>query len=343
MKTFTVDAEGGFAVMDVPKPKYNSKQALVKMLCCGICGTDQALVKGKFKGIPKDIYPVMLGHEGVGKVVEIGSEVSSFHIGDVVLLPFADAEESFGKVGSAWGAFSEYGVVNDLAAYEPGTEPEAAWGQNIVPEDIEPAEAAMIITFREVYSNIKYFNIKPEQPIVVYGCGPVGLTFIKFLKLAGLGPVITVARNEKKQVNAIKSGADIALNSSQVNVVKTVRKMFPDGVPYVLDCVGSEGVINEAMALICDRGEILCYGVPKSEQIHIDFSKAYYNWKLNFQQFPKKQEEYAVYNEILEWIRTGKLEPEEFISNYYKFDDIIQAFQDYGNKKIEKKGIIIFE
>lgn len=343
MRTFIVDKDGTFSIVEVPKPSYDSKQALVKMISCGICGTDQCLVKGKFKGIPLDIYPVMLGHEGVGRVVETGSEVTTFKKGDIVLLPFVDSEPNFGEIGSAWGAFSEYGVVNDLAAYEPGTEPEKAWGQDIVPEDIDPIDACMIITFREVYSNIKYFGIKKDDPIVVFGCGPVGLTFIKFLKLAGAKPVIAVARNEEKCKNAIASGADMALNSIECNIKSEIRQRFPKGVPYVLDAVGSEEVINEAMGLICDRGEILCYGVPKAENIHLDFSQASYNWKINFQQFPRKEEEHAVYNEILEWIREGKLKFSDFISDYYKFDDIIEAFHDYGEKKIKKKGVIVYD
>ncbi|MEG0108068.1 MAG: zinc-binding dehydrogenase [Lachnospiraceae bacterium] len=343
MKTLIVDKEGVLSVLEIPMPTYTSKQALVKMISCGMCGTDAHLIEGKFKGVPKDMYPVMLGHEGVGEVVEVGSEVTSYKKGDIVLLPFLDPEPSFGDIGSAWGAYSEYGVVHDQKAYSKGEEPECAFGQNLVPEDIDPVDAAMMITFREVLSNIKYFGIKKGEPIVVYGCGPVGLTFIKFMSLLGVHPVIAVARNKEKQENALKNGADIVLNSSECDVCEEVHKIYPDGVPYVLDAVGSPDVINEGMKLICDRGEVLCYGVPKTEQITIDFSRAPYNWKLNFQQFPRKDEEALAYQQILTWLRNGDIKFEDYISDYYEFDDILQAFEDYGNKKILKKGIIKYK
>lgn len=110
-----------------------------------------------------------------------------------------------------------------------------------------------------------------------------------------------------------------------------------------LDAVGSSGVVNDGMKLICDRGKILCYGVPRTEQMTIDFSGVPYNWNIVFQQFPKKEEEAAEYEQILAWLRKGDIKFEDYISDYYKFDDIVQAFEDYKQKKILKKGIVIFE
>lgn len=343
MKSLICDKNGKLSVVELPKPSYTSKMALVKTISCGMCGTDKHLIDRKFKGIPENNYPVMLGHEAVGRVVEVGDEVTSYKEGDIVLLPFVDPEPAFGNLGSAWGAFCEYAVIHDAAAYTEGDAPECAYGQNIVPKDISPIDAAMIVTFREVLSSIRYFGVQPEDPIVVFGCGPVGLTFIKFLSLLGVKSIIAIARNKEKQENAIASGASIALNSKECDIFEVIRKQYPEGVPYVLDAVGSENVVNDAMKLICDRGKILCYGVPKTEKMNIDFSYAPYNWNIVFQQFPKKKEEAEAYDQILTWIRNGDLKFEDYISDYYSFDNILEAFEDYQNNKILKKGIIMYE
>jgi len=343
MKTLIVNTDGSLAVKEIPIPKYNSKQALVKTISCGICGTDTKLIHFGFKGFPKDVYPIMLGHEGVGRVVEIGSEVTGLKVGDIVLLPFNDPnEELYGSLGSGWGAYSEYGVVNDKAAYPEGEIPEVAYAQQIVPEDINPVDAAMIITLREVLSNIKYFGIKENDNVVVYGSGPVALTFIKFMNLLGIKSIIAIARNEEKIKNVLVHGATVALNSKECDVVKEVRSIYPDGVKYVLDAVGSPDVVNQAMELICDRGEILCYGVPEKSQMQLDFSKAPYNWKLNFQQMPSKLEESMAFEQVLEWIRSGKIDLKDYISDYYTFDHILEAFEKFADHKILKKGIITY-
>lgn len=343
MKTVIINKDGTLAVKEVPKPKYGPKQALTKTIANGICGTDVHLMMKAFKGVSEDMYPVMLGHENVGEVVEVGSEVKGLKVGDKVLLPFVDEDrEHLGPYGSAWGALSEYGVVNDAAAYEEGEVPDLAKAQRVLPDDIDPVDAVMIVTLREVLSSVKYFGIKKDQPVVIFGCGPVGLTFIKMCKLVGADPVIAIARNESKRQNALDGGADIALNSKECDITKEIRTMFPSGVPYVIDAVGSEEVVNDAMGLICDRGEICCYGVPRKEEMHVDFSKADYNWVINFQQFPRKDEEAAVHDQIIQWIREGKINLKDYISDYFTFDNVIEAYDKATNKEVLKKGIVVF-
>ncbi len=344
MKTLIVNRDGSLAVKEVPKPRYNSKQALVKMISGGICGTDAHLINFAFKGVDKDMYPLMLGHEGVGRVVEVGSEVKGLQVGDVVLLPFVDADqEVFGDLGSAWGAFGEYGIVNDAAAYPEGEVPELAMAQQKVPDDIDPVDAAMLVTLREVYSSLTYFGVKKNDGIVVYGSGPVALTFIKFLSLIGASPIIAIARSEEKVKNVLDHGATHAINSKLHDVAEEVHKICPGGVKYVLDAVGSGDVVNEGMGLIQDRGEILCYGVPRSNEMTLDWSKADYNWKLVFQQMPNKKEESKAYEQILQWIRNGEIVLKDYISDYFEFDKILEAFDRLAQHKIAKKGIVIYE
>ena len=115
MKTLIVDPTGALSVAKVPMPEYGEYQALVKTVSCGVCnGTDAKLIHGKFKffDYSRD-YPLMLGHEGVGRVVEAGSKVTGYKVGDIVLLPFVDPMAGY---HSGWGAFSEYGVINDEKA-----------------------------------------------------------------------------------------------------------------------------------------------------------------------------------------------------------------------------------
>lgn len=102
MKTVIVDKDGSLSVREVPKPKYGPKQALTKTIANGVCGTDIHLIKKAFKGITEDMYPLMLGHENVGEVVEVGAEVKGLKVGDKVLLGFTDADpENIGAYGSA--------------------------------------------------------------------------------------------------------------------------------------------------------------------------------------------------------------------------------------------------
>ncbi|MDO4322542.1 MAG: zinc-binding dehydrogenase [Lachnospiraceae bacterium] len=343
MKTFVVNKDFSTEIREIPKPRYSSKQALVKTIACGMCGTDVKLLHGTFKGFPESVYPIMLGHEGVGEVVEVGSEVTTFKIGDKVILPFVDPdEELYPGLGSGWGALSEYAVVCDPAAYPEGEAPLCAYAQTVLSEDLDPVDAVMIVTFREVLSNIRYFGIKPGDSVVVYGCGPVGSTFIKFLSLCGVKDIVAVDIIDEKLESVKTNGATHIINSQKQDVTETVRGLFPEGVDFVVDAIGAPFVVNAAMPLIKDRGTVLCYGVPPVEQITIDFSKADYNWRVIYQQMPRKDEEGAAHEQVMEWINSGQLVIKDFISDYFKFEDSVEAFNKLLDRQISKKGIIVF-
>lgn len=343
MKTLIVTREGKLEIKEIAKPRYNEKQALVRTIACGMCGTDVKLIHKTFKGFPEDIYPIMLGHEGVGEVVEAGADVKGLKPGDKVLLPFVDPDqELYGDLGSGWGAMSEYAVVHDPLAYEDGEAPDCAYAQTVLPDDLDPVDAVMIVTFREVLSNIRYFGIKPEDSVAVFGCGPVGLTFIKFLSLAGVRNIVAVDVVDEKLLLAKEKGATIVINSTSQNLDEEIHSVFREGLDYVLDAVGLPFVVNQAMSLIKDRGTVLCYGVPEKEEITIDFSRASYNWSVKYQQMPRKKEEGEAHEQVMEWIRSGELVIKDFISDYFAFEDSVEAYEKLLNREVMKKGIITF-
>lgn len=340
MRTLIVDADANLSIREVNMPRYGEYQALVRMIACGMCGTDVKVCHHAFKGLPVEEYPVMLGHEGVGEVVAVGSKVTSFRIGDRVLLPFVRPDaENYPGIGSGWGAMSEYGVVNDPA--DPNA-PDSAFAQKVLEEDIDPVDGTMIVTFREVLSCIRYFGIQPEDSVVVIGCGPVGLTYIKFLSLCGVKEVIACDIVPEKLEQAKANGACMVINSRDEDVRAIVRGRHPDGVDYVLDAAGFPAIVNQGMGLIRDRGTVICYGVPEKEEILIDFSLASHNWRLVFQQRPKKREEGAAHDQVMEWIRSGKLNMKDFISDYFDFDDAVEAYHKLLDRRIMKKAIIRF-
>lgn len=343
MKTLVIAKDGNLSIEEVNKPKYNDYQALVKTIACGMCGTDIKLLHRTFKGFPESMYPVMLGHEGVGEVVEVGAEVKSLHVGDKVLLPFVDADAAnLPGLGSAWGALSEYAVVCDPEAPWPDGAPDCAFAQTVLDKDLDPVDAVMIITFREVLSSIRFFGIQPADSVVVFGCGPVGLTYIKFMSLLGVKNLIACDIIPEKLEQAKAYGAAHLINSKEQDVRAEVRKLFPDGVDYVLDAAGSPAILNQGMGLIRDRGTVLCYGVPEKEEVTIDFSPADYNWRVIYQQMPRKREEGAAHEQVLAWMRSGQLNIKDFISDYFTFSESIEAYQKLLDRKILKKGIIKF-
>jgi len=347
MKALAVDAGGRLSVCEIGMPKYTDCQALVKTLSCGVCnGTDAKLIHGTFKNVHD--YPTLLGHEAVGRVVEIGSKVKGLKVGDMVLLPYVyGVNEGY---HSAWGGFAEYTVVGDPQAYVEngmgiGTPlyDEGVFAQTVIkPEDkVDAVEAAMIITFREVLSAIRRFGFEPNTSAVVMGAGPVGLCFTLFSKLLGVDTVITTDVFDDKVAQAKRMGADYALNSRNVDIEAEVRRLFPDGVDYVVDAVGINELLNQAMRMIKYNGKVCAYGISPHLGMNLDWSGAPYNWDLHFVQFPSKLEEAQAHNQVMAWINSGLLKANDFISDVIPFENILDAFALVEERKPTTQKIIV--
>lgn len=342
-----MDAGGALSVREVSMPKFTDCQALVKTLSCGVCnGTDMKLIHGTFKNMHD--YPMLLGHEAVGRVVETGSKVKGLKAGDVVLLPFI-----YGMLDgyhSGWGGFAEYAVVGDMQAYVengmgPGTPlyDEGVFAQTVIrPEDkVDPVEAAMVITFREVLSAIRRFGIQANANVVVLGAGPVGLCFTLFCRLLGASAIVTTDVWDDKLAQARRMGADIALNSRTADVEAEVLRLFPDGADYVIDAVGVNDLLNQAMRMIKYNGKVCGYGISPQLGMNLDWSGAPYNWNLHFVQFPSKLEEAQAHSQVMAWINGGILKPRDFISDVFRFDDILDAFSLVEQRKPTTQKIIV--
>lgn len=344
MKTLIVEKDGALSVKEVAMPEIEEYQALVKVLACGVCnGTDLKIIHGKFKGV--DDYPAMLGHEAVGEVVKLGARVNRFKLGDRVLLPFI--EKPIDGVYSAWGGYSEYAVIGDRDAAAElglgiGTDGfnEAYYAQTIVPDNIDPVDASMIITFREVLLGIKEFGIKQTDSVLIFGAGPVGLCFTKFCRLLGCKNIVTLDIVESKLTDAKAAGAHHTLLSNAPELAEELRKICHGGFDCVVDAVGVNGIINQAMGYIANGGKICVYGISPALKTELDWSAAPYNWQLLFHQFPSKMGEYEANAQILDWIEAGELDPRDFISDVFDFADILDAFKLVEERKALKKVVI---
>jgi len=206
---------------------------------------------------------------------------------------------------------------------------------------VDAVEASMVVTFREVLSAIRRFQFKPNESIFIIGAGPVGLCFTKFCKLLGLKTVITSDIDDEKTAFAKKMGADFIFNSKNTDVNAEVKKMFPEGIDYVVDAVGINELINQAMALIKYNGKICCYGISPKLGMDLDWSRAPYNWTLQFVQWPSKKEEAEAHAQIMSWIKLGVLKPMDFISDVFDFAHIIDAFKLVEERKSSTKKIVI--
>jgi threonine dehydrogenase-like Zn-dependent dehydrogenase len=331
MKSVAVEETNHLAVINIPEPMPGPYEARVRTEAACLCNmTDRKLIEGHFPGVEQ--YPLLLGHESAGIVDMLGEKVRSFKVGDRVvgglLLNTTDA-----RYASGWGGFSEYVLACDhLAMLQDGVADSAHnWFEvyeimRAVPKTISVEDAVMLCTWREVYGGFGDFNLQPGDDILVYGAGPVGLSFIKFARLLGLGFIGSVELLPDKRQKALEMGADAAFAPDDPELERLVARR---GKPLdaVIDAVGKEAIINAALPMVKMAGAVCVYGVIDTFSIRLDKGKGPYNFNLMVHQWPTRWREAAAQEPLCEWIEAGKLSYKEFISAEFPLEQVQAAFE----------------
>ena len=198
--------------------------------------------------------------------------------------------------------------------------------QRVVPNDISPEAAGLLCTWREVYAGFSDFQLQAGDNILVVGAGPVGLSFVTFAKNRGLGYVGCVDVLPEKRQKALQMGADEVFAPDDAKFKNLVERRGKS-LDAVIDAVGKEAIINSALPLIKMAGSICVYGVIDTPSITVHKHLGPYNFNLFVHQWPTRVWEAAAQEPLCEWLRTGKLKAEDFVSTEYPIAQINEAIE----------------
>lgn len=340
MRTVVVTEPNRVEVVDIAAPVPGPYQALVRTEAACLCNsTDGKLVSGHFPGI--ETYPLILGHESAGVVTSVGEKVRAFKVGERAIggLVFGFQEPEY---ASGWGGFCEYTLVNDHEAMVADGVADAEHGwlecyeiQRQVPADIPLPEAVLMCTWREVYAGFGDFDLRADHDVLIFGAGPVGLSFAKFGKLLGLKSIGMVEPDRSKHAKALAMGANEVFTPDEVNTAAFVARNARR-YDAVIDAVGSGAIINAALPLIRMAGSICVYGVLSAQTITLDKSTGPHNFNLYMHQWPTRSREAAAMEPLCAWIREGKLRAAEFITHEFKLEEIEGALHAVKSGKVIK-------
>lgn len=340
MRAVAVIEPGRVELVDVPEPTPGPYQVRIKTEVACLCNaTDGKLVAGHFPGV--DDYPLLLGHESVGIVDAVGSKVQSFKVGDRAVggLLFDIGDPRF---SSGWGGFCESTIANDHDAMvaDGVADQEHGWFevheiQRPVAPDIPVEEALMLCTWREVYGGFGDFHLQQGDEILVFGAGPVGLSFVQFGKLLGLPYIGVVDPLPHKRKEALAMGADAVFEpgSAELDELTASRGRPLDAV---IDAVGNPAIANAGLPLIKMGGSICVYGVIADSEMTIAKGKGPYNFNLFVHQWPTRSRERAAQEPLCEWIRQGKIRAADFVTHDFSVEQVTDALEAVGQGQVLK-------
>ena len=325
MRAAVITEPGVLQIVETPDPTPGRYQALARMLACATCSaTDLKILDGKFG--PTD-YPVILGHESVGEIIEVGERVTAFQPGDHVLRPCAAYPgDKLGEYCSGWGGFAELGLVTDTQAQiADGLQPPGyAQYQQPVPTAMAPADATMLITLKETLSWLQELGLRPDQSALIIGDGTVGLTFAHWAKVLGARTVAVAGHHEDRLQRALKVGADLAINSRQQDLTDVLQSAGgPAKFDVVIDCVGGSEALHQAMALVAPGGAVSPYGTQPPKKYPVNFGLGGGRYRIQFAYGGERR----VHGQMLDAVRLGLVEPSDYYSHQVPLEEAPRAFE----------------
>ncbi len=280
MKVLLAYEPGVLRVVDMPKPVVGPRQVLAKVRYSGVCATDISIMKGTLTlgdGL-EPVYPVRLGHEWSGTVVEVGSEATRIKVGDNVI---SDTQYSCGEceyclkgeygscvngraigtIGDCWpGSFAEYMLIMERTTFK-------------VPDNVPLDQAALIEPAAIGLYGLTRAPLGPGNNLLVIGTGPIGLGGMACAKGMGMGKTILAGRKDAKLAIGKKLGADVLVNTTRENLHDVVmRETNGRGADVVLDTTGDPAIFNDVLLMLRGSGYLVIPGFYEQDlnQVKLD-------------------------------------------------------------------------
>jgi L-iditol 2-dehydrogenase len=249
MKALVLDEYNQLNYRDFPDPVITDDEVLIEVKACGICGSD---VHGMDGSTGRRIPPVVMGHEASGVIVEKGTNVTNWQIGDRVTF-----DSTIYRLNDWYTLNGHYNLSDNrqVLGVSPGEyKREGAFAEKVavpqhilyrIPENVSFVEAAMVEPIAVAAHAINISGIIPGSKTIVAGVGMIGSFVIKLLKLFGANLVFAIDVDSNKLDMAADFGADYAMKPDTPDISHIIKsKTHNRGVDFSFDVVGIEDTAN---------------------------------------------------------------------------------------------------
>lgn len=342
MKALTYQGPGEKAWSDIAKPVIDKPtDAIVRILHTTICGTDLHILKGD---VPEVTKGTVLGHEGVGVVEAVGPAIRNFKPGDHVLIscitscgscPNCRRQMYSHCADGGWilghtidGTQAEYVRIphadNSLYPVPAGADEEAL----VMLSDILP-------TGFEI--GVLAGKVKPGDSVVIVGAGPVGMAALLTAQFYSPALLIMVDGDTNRLDVAQRFGATHVIDINTQNAVERIFELTQGvGVDVAIEAVGIPASFDTCQSVVAPGGSIANVGVHgKSVELHLEKlwiqNVTISTGLVNTNTTPM----------LMKTVQSGKVDAGQLITHRFALNDILQAYEVFGNAAKEKAMKVI--
>ena len=344
MKAAVLHGPNDLRIEDIPIPRIESDEVLIKVGATGICGSDlpRVLETGAH------FYPMVLGHEFAGEIVEKGADVLNLAIGDRVagapLIPchacldcaqgyYAQCK-NYKFIGShVFGSWAEYVKAPARNAFK-------------LPAGVNAEQGAFFEPVTVALHDLFVMDFRGGTDVAVVGVGTIGLLALACARLLGAKRIFAMDINEERLALARELGADVCLDTEGEGFKAAVnRETGGRGFPQVIEACGAEATIKLSLEIAGNRGDVMLIGTPAKnltfsprefEQLNRKELTERGSWMSYSAPFPGKEWELAGY-----YFAQGLLRVERLIDRVAPLEQIGGIFEEFRRPGAIKGKVLL--
>ncbi len=330
-------APGKIEFREVPVPKPGEGQVLIKIMNIGICGSDIHVYHGEH---PFTSYPVTQGHEVSGEVVEIGSNITDFHLGQKVTIepqvycsncyPCRHGKYNLCEELKVMG-FQTTGTASHFFAVD-------ASKVTPIPEDMSFEEGAMTEPLAVAVHGVKQVGNVKGLNIVVIGAGPIGNLVAQAAKGMGAAKVMVTDVSDLRLKKARECGIDVCVNTREKDFGEAMTEAFgPDKADVIYDCAGNNITMGQAIKH-ARKGSIIVLVAVFAGMATVDLAVAN-DHELDIKSTMMYRHE--DYLDGISLVKENKVYLKPLISKTFAFKDYLKAYQYIDDNRETTMKVII--
>ncbi len=339
MRATIIHGAGDVRVETVPDAKLREPtDALVRVVRASICGSDL----WPYRSMSHSEKGERMGHEFLGVVEDIGSDIAKFKLGDLVLAPFvwSDGSCDFCREGLQTscrygGLWARDGIDGGQGEAVRVPQAQGTLVKLPVAEDSEllPSLLTLSDVFPTGYHCAHRAGVNPRTTVTVIGDGAVGLSAVISAKRLGAERIILMGHHPERIALGVEFGATDVVSEPGVEGVEHVRQLTRgDGTQTVLECVGLIEAIETAFIVVRDGGTVSRVGAPQYAEVPMDFSVFMRNITLTGGVAPAR----VYIDELLPDVLEGRIEPGKVFDRTVSLEHIADGYRAMAERSALK-------
>lgn len=338
MQAVVFHEPGKISLDRVRVPHPGPGEAVIRVTLTTICGTDVHIMKGEYPVKPG----LVLGHEAVGVVHELGAGVVGYEVGDRVLF---GAITPCGQCGACLGGnWSQCGDAPmggwKLGNTQNGVQAEYALVPNAqanlakIPSYLHDEQVLLLADIASTgFSASETANVGLGDCVAVFAQGPIGLCATAGARLRGAGCIIASEANIMRQQMALKMGADVVLDPTKVDVAEEIRQLTHGrGVDVAIEALGKQETFESALRSLRPGGTLSSLGVYAGKlEIPVDaFGAGIGDYKIVTTLCPGGKERMR---RLMELVLHSRVDLTPLITHHFPLDRIVEAYDLFSHQR----------